>query len=387
MPAWGPSCAARAVRHRARRSSPRLADGRVEIEVGAPTHDYLAQHLAGWGDGLEVVEPDEVREQLRAASAASSSTATATHAMTRRHSVRLSHPGLPAAAEWTVPMTVPDRFDDVSDAVLALAIARYDQAALAEAYRRHAGAVFGLARRLLVEPALAEEIVQEVFLRLWNDPARFDPERGTMRSYLLTQTHGRSVDLLRADISRRGREERDARRTAEGGHRHRARGVGPDDRRARPRLARHAARPTSARRSSWPTAAGTRTARWPPASTQPEGTIKSRIRSGLHRLRRDLTGAGITTGGPCVTATISATSRWTSCSAPTRSTPSTTPSGARSRRTWRRTRAPAPRSRAHREVAALLGVQQRAPARGAVGPHRRRAGRAAAGARPAPGSR
>ena len=49
--------------------------------------------------------------------------------------------------------SVPDRFDDASDALLALAIARYDQAALAETYRRHAGAVFGLARRLLVEPA------------------------------------------------------------------------------------------------------------------------------------------------------------------------------------------------------------------------------------------
>ena len=50
-------------------------------------------------------------------------------------------------------IAVPDRFEDVSDAGLAVAIARYDQAALAETYRRHAGAVFGLARRLLVEPA------------------------------------------------------------------------------------------------------------------------------------------------------------------------------------------------------------------------------------------
>jgi hypothetical protein len=66
---------------------------------------------------------------------------------------------------------------DASDASLVVAIGRWRQEALAEAYRRHAGAVFALARRLLAEGALAEEIVQEVFLRLWNDPDRFDPER------------------------------------------------------------------------------------------------------------------------------------------------------------------------------------------------------------------
>ena len=191
---------------------------------------------------------------------------------------------------------VPDRFEDASDAVIALAIARYDQAALAEAYRRHAGAVFGLARRLLVEPALAEEIVQEVFLRLWNDPARYDPERGTMRSYLLTQTHGRSVDLLRADISRRQREERDARRTAEAGadierevwdlttaeHVRESLASLPADERTAIELAYwggYTYREVAVRLD------------------QPEGTIKSRIRSGLTRLRGELTAAGITTGG------------------------------------------------------------------------------------------
>ena len=188
---------------------------------------------------------------------------------------------------------MPDRFDDVSDAVLAMAVARYDHAALAEIYRRHAGAVFGLARRLLVEPALAEEIVQEVFLRLWHDPARFDPERGTMRSFLLTQTHGRAVDALRADVARRGREDRDARRTAS---------AGPDIEREVWDLttAEHvreslAALPTEEREAIELAYWGGYTYREVAVRLDaPEGTVKSRIRTGLRRLRLDLTAAGVT---------------------------------------------------------------------------------------------
>ena len=65
---------------------------------------------------------------------------------------------------------------------------------------------------------MAEEIVQEVFLRLWNEPEKFDPERGSLRAYLLAHCHGRSVDRLRSESSRREREERDLRRTAESGY-------------------------------------------------------------------------------------------------------------------------------------------------------------------------
>src|SRR5207248_1014393 len=84
---------------------------------------------------------------------------------------------------------------------VVLAIARYHEQALAEAYRRHGGAVFALACRLLAEHALAEEVTQEVLLRLWQHPARFDPERGSLRSYLLAQSHGLAVDMLRSETS------------------------------------------------------------------------------------------------------------------------------------------------------------------------------------------
>jgi len=99
---------------------------------------------------------------------------------------------------------------ELSDAALVVAVGRYRQDALAELYRRHGGAVHGLALRVLGERALAEEVTQEVFLRLWNQPERFDPTRGSLRSLLLAQAHGRAVDTVRSEGARRRRETRDA---------------------------------------------------------------------------------------------------------------------------------------------------------------------------------
>lgn len=103
---------------------------------------------------------------------------------------------------------------DVSDAQLVTRIARYDDVALAEVFRRHGGAVFGLARRVLNNNAEAEDVTQEVLLKLWNQPERFDPSRGSLRSFLLTQSHARAVDVVRSHEARRHREFRDAEATA-----------------------------------------------------------------------------------------------------------------------------------------------------------------------------
>ncbi len=165
-------------------------------------------------------------------------------------------------------------------------------------YRRHAGGAFGLALRITGDRVLAEEVVQEVFLRLWNEPERFDPARGSLRSFLLANTHGRAVDLVRAETARRSREERSARRTP---------GPGYDLEREvwDLTLAGHVrdalVRLTPDERAAIELAYfGGHTYREVAALLDtPEGTVKSRIRTGLGRLREALVGSGaIGTGEP-----------------------------------------------------------------------------------------
>ena len=102
---------------------------------------------------------------------------------------------------------------EVDDGDLVAAISRRDEAAMAEAIRRHRAPVLAFARRLVGDTGRAEEISQEVFLRLWERSSRFDAERGSLRSFLLAVTHGRSLDVLRSDTARVAREKHDAVRT------------------------------------------------------------------------------------------------------------------------------------------------------------------------------
>lgn len=103
----------------------------------------------------------------------------------------------------------PTPLPELGDAALVVAIARYGRDALAEAYRRYGGGVYGLARRVLADAELAEDVVQEVFLLLWRRPERFDPDRGSLRAFLLAQAHRKSVDVIRSETARRKREHRD----------------------------------------------------------------------------------------------------------------------------------------------------------------------------------
>jgi RNA polymerase sigma factor (sigma-70 family) len=80
-----------------------------------------------------------------------------------------------------------------------------DEAALGELYDEFSPLVYGLAARVTRDWAAAEDITQEVFVRVWENPQAFDPARGTWRGWLGTMTHRRAVDWVRRSAARRRR--------------------------------------------------------------------------------------------------------------------------------------------------------------------------------------
>ncbi|GAA0409909.1 RNA polymerase sigma factor SigK [Acrocarpospora corrugata] len=90
-------------------------------------------------------------------------------------------------------------------------VARGDEAAFERFYDRVSGPVFGLIRRVLRDVAQAEEVAQEVLVEVWRTAARFDPGRGSALSWVLTMAHRRAVDRVRSAQAATDREERAAR--------------------------------------------------------------------------------------------------------------------------------------------------------------------------------
>lgn len=164
-------------------------------------------------------------------------------------------------------------------------------------YGDHRRAVYARARRSAGPEGheLAEDVTQEVFLRFWRHPERFDASRGSLRTYLLTVGHSVAVDMIRSSAARRTREDNDEWR----------RPALPTDidgqlLQADQRAIVLAAldRLDSGLRDAILTSYfGGRTYREAAiALGLPEGTVKSRIRHGLHLLRASLAASAASDG-------------------------------------------------------------------------------------------
>jgi RNA polymerase sigma factor (sigma-70 family) len=92
---------------------------------------------------------------------------------------------------------------DTSDESLLARVAWGDDDALGSLYDRFGRVAYGLALRILRDERLAEDAVQEAFLAVWRQAASFRPERANARAWVLTFVHRRAVDLVRREERRR----------------------------------------------------------------------------------------------------------------------------------------------------------------------------------------
>ena len=90
----------------------------------------------------------------------------------------------------------------LEDAELLSRVGRGDEAAIEQLYQRYGGSCYALARRLLNDAGLAEDVVQQVFLALWQGSS-YDPARGAVSTWLLSVTHHKAVDMVRRESRRR----------------------------------------------------------------------------------------------------------------------------------------------------------------------------------------
>ncbi|GAA5090328.1 ECF RNA polymerase sigma factor SigK [Microbacterium yannicii] len=171
---------------------------------------------------------------------------------------------------------------------LVLRVAAGDQAAFARVYDLLSPRVFGLILRVLVDRAQSEEVLQEVFLEVWQSASRFAPNRGQARSWVLTIAHRRAVDRVRASQSSTDRDVRAGFRDL---------GTAHDEVAEQVELRIEGARVTTAL-SALPDAqkealtlayyGGYSQSEIAALVGAPLGTIKTRMRDGLSRLRAEM---------------------------------------------------------------------------------------------------
>lgn len=120
------------------------------------------------------------------------------HMVQEREKLRLVTTGPEADAPQVSLATILDG--------LLARVAQGDQAAFGELYDHIAPRVLGLVKRVLVDHAQSEEVTQEVFLEVWQNATRFEPGKGTATTWVLTMAHRRAIDRVRASQAGRDRD-------------------------------------------------------------------------------------------------------------------------------------------------------------------------------------
>jgi RNA polymerase sigma-70 factor, ECF subfamily len=106
---------------------------------------------------------------------------------------------------------------EATDALLTARLAAGDDHALAEAFDQLGPAVYGAALRVLGEWHAAQDVAQDVFVELWSHPDRYDPAVGSLRTYLTVLARRRAIDVVRSELRRIARQERNHRLTPDPG--------------------------------------------------------------------------------------------------------------------------------------------------------------------------
>lgn len=171
-----------------------------------------------------------------------------------------------------------------SDLQLVECVVLREADALNEIYRRHAGSVATTARMVLGNSPSCDDVVAEVFLAFWLKPDSFDATRGSLVGYLRMKARGRSIDIVRTDVARRRREVTDNLTTrplvSHPGEEIVSMGLTQQLRKALATLTEKEREPIELAFFTGMT--------YKDVAEHlhlPEGTIKSRIRSGLHNAR------------------------------------------------------------------------------------------------------